>query len=211
MDKKIINQLVSGITELGLEVEDSQIEKLLAFLVLLKKWNSKFNLSGVADIESMVSLHLLDSLAISSHLRGEIFVDFGSGGGLPGIPLAIINPDKKFVLIDSNGKKTRFLFQVKTELALSNVSVENCRIEHYQNKQQIDMVMCRAFSTLEVAVDKLQPLLSNDCSLLAMKGIYPEEEISKLPEGFEVSQATRLEIPGITSQRHLLEVKRSSI
>jgi 16S rRNA (guanine527-N7)-methyltransferase len=138
-------------------------------------------------------------------------VDFGSGGGLPGIPLAIINPDKKFVLIDSNGKKTRFLFQVKTELALSNVSVENCRIEHYQNKQQIDMVMCRAFSTLEDAVDKLQPLLSNDCSLLAMKGIYPEEEISKLPEGFEVSQATRLEIPGITSQRHLLEVKRSSI
>ncbi len=208
MNQKIENQLKSGIAELGLNVDDSQIEKLLDFLALLKKWNSSFNLSGVSDIESMVSLHLLDSLAINAHLNGETFIDFGSGGGLPGIPLAILNPDRKFILIDSNGKKTRFLFQVKTELALGNVSVENCRIEHYQNKQQIDMVMCRAFSTLEDAVNKLQPILSKDCSLLAMKGIYPEGEISTLPEGFEVSKATRLEIPGITSERHLLEVKR---
>ena len=209
MDKKITTQLKNGIAELGLEVNDSQVEKLLAFLELLKKWNSSFNLSGVTDIESMVSLHLLDSLAVNPHLRGETFVDFGSGGGLPGIPLAILNPNKKFVLIDSNGKKTRFLFQVKTELGLGNVSVEKCRIEHYQSKQQIDMVMCRAFSTLEDAVNKLQPLLSNACSLLAMKGIYPEEEISKLPKGFEVSKTIRLEIPGITSERHLLEITRS--
>jgi 16S rRNA (guanine527-N7)-methyltransferase len=211
MNQKIQELLSKGIAEVGLQVPEEQLDKLLAFLSLLKKWNATFNLSGVSDIESMVSLHLLDSLAINPYLKGDTFVDFGSGGGLPGIPLAILNPKKKFVLIDSNGKKTRFLFQVRTELCLDNVSVENCRIEHYQNKQQIDMVMCRAFSTLEDAVNKLQPLLSGNCSLLAMKGIYPEEEISNLPSGFEVSMITKLEVPGISSQRHVLEVKKNHV
>lgn len=194
---------------MGLTCPDAALTKLMAYLQLLQKWNSSFNLSGVSDIETMVSRHLLDSLALSPHLHGKLFVDVGSGAGLPGIPLAIVNPDKHFVLIDSNGKKTRFLFQAKIELGLDNVSVENCRVEHYQSQQQIDMVMCRAFSTLEDVVTRLQPIFSSKCKLLAMKGHYPEDEVSQLPDGFEVTKTIKLEIPGSDSQRHLVEVMRT--
>ena len=156
----------------------------------------------------MVSRHLLDSLSLNPYLRGSIFADIGSGAGLPGIPLAILNPQKQFVLIDINGKKTRFLFEVKTALNLTNISIENCRVEHYQSLQQIDMVMCRAFSSLQDVVAKSQHLLSPDSALLAMKGRYPEQEILSLPDEFEITRVVKLEIPGNQSQRHLIEVMR---
>lgn len=191
---------------MGLVCPEGALASLLAYLKLLKKWNSSFNLSGVSDVETMVSRHLLDSLAVSPHLCGKLFIDIGSGAGLPGIPLAILNPDKHFILIDSNGKKTRFLFQAKIELNLDNITVENCRVEHYQSKQQIDMVMCRAFSTLEGIVTKIQPLFSSSCKLLAMKGHYPEDEITELPVEFEVTKTIKLKIPGSDSQRHLIEI-----
>lgn len=207
--QSIQKELEQGIQEMGLPCPDGAVSKLMAYLKLLEKWNASFNLSGVSDMETMVSRHLLDSLALSPYLEGELFVDVGSGAGLPGIPLAILNPDKQFVLIDSNGKKTRFLFQAKIELGLNNISVENCRVEHYQSQQQIDMVMCRAFSTLEDIVTRLQPIFSSKCKLLAMKGHYPEDEISQLPDGFEVTHTIKLKIPGSDSQRHLIEVMRT--
>ena len=209
MPQSIENELLQGMQELGLPHHEAVVPALMAYLKLLEKWNARYNLSGVSDIQLMVSRHLLDSLALSPYLSGELFVDIGSGAGLPGIPLAILNPDKNFVLIDSNGKKTRFLFQVKVELGLSNISVENCRVEHYQSQQQIDMVMCRAFSTLEDVVTRLQPIFSSKCKLLAMKGHYPEQEVSQLPEGFEVTRTIKLNIPGSDSQRHLIEVMRT--
>lgn len=199
-------ELETGLHALGLESSERVLNLLLQYLRLLHKWNTKFNLSGVTDIESMVSRHLLDSLSLSRFLKGTRFVDIGSGAGLPGIPLAILNPQKQFVLIDSNGKKTRFLFEVKTALDLTNISIENCRIEHYQSPQQIDMVMCRALSSLEDVVTKAQHLLSRGSVLLAMKGHYPEQEILSLPDGFEITRVVKLEIPGNQSQRHLIEV-----
>ena len=209
MSQSLRKELEQGIQEMGLSCPAGATSKLMAYLQLLEKWNASFNLSGVSDMETMVSRHLLDSLALSPYLEGELFVDVGSGAGLPGIPLAILNPDKQFVLIDSNGKKTRFLFQAKIELGLSNVSVENCRVEHYQSQQQIDMVMCRAFSTLEDVVIRLQAIFSSKCKLLAMKGHYPEDEISQLPDGFEATNTIKLKIPGSDSQRHLIEVMRT--
>ncbi|PCJ24283.1 MAG: 16S rRNA (guanine(527)-N(7))-methyltransferase RsmG [SAR86 cluster bacterium] len=206
MSESIIKELEQGIQEMGLVCPEGALASLLAYLKLLKKWNSSFNLSGVSDVETMVSRHLLDSLAVSPHLCGKLFIDIGSGAGLPGIPLAILNPDKHFILIDSNGKKTRFLFQAKIELNLDNITVENSRVEHYQSKQQIDMVMCRAFSTLEGIVTKIQPLFSSSCKLLAMKGHYPEDEITELPVEFEVTKTIKLKIPGSDSQRHLIEI-----
>ncbi len=208
MLESIREELTRGIQELGLKDNEPAIAKLLAYLILLQKWNSSFNLSGITDIESMVSRHILDSLSLNPYLQGETFVDIGSGAGLPGIPLAIFNPDKQFILIDSNGKKTRFLTQAKIELGLENISVENCRVEHYQSQRQIDMVMCRAFSTLEDIVSKFQPNFSENCKLLAMKGHVPENEISKLPHGFGVSRIINLRIPGSDAQRHLIEVIR---
>lgn len=194
---------------MGLACHEETLSKLVAYLTLLHKWNARFNLSGVSDMQAMVSRHLLDSLALNPYLEGELILDVGSGAGLPGIPLAILNPDKHFVLIDSNGKKTRFLFQAKIELGLDNISVENCRVEHYQSQRQIDMVMCRAFSTLEDIVTRLQSVFSSKCKLLAMKGQYPEDEVSQLPEGFEATRAIELKIPGSESQRYLIEVMRT--
>jgi 16S rRNA (guanine527-N7)-methyltransferase len=199
-------ELRQGLVELGLFATDQQLNLLLSYLLLLDKWNASFNLSGVVEINSMVSRHLLDSLAINAHLQGSVFVDIGSGAGLPGIPLAILNPENHFILVDSNGKKTRFLFQAKTELGLANIDVENCRIEHYQSTQQIDMVMCRAFSALGDVVSKSQHLLEKEGKFLAMKGRYPEEEIAALPNCFEISKTTKLQIPGNDSERHLIEV-----
>ena len=206
MISPIEEELRQGLGELGLFATDQQLNLLLRYLLLLDKWNASFNLSGVVEINSMVSRHLLDSLAINAHLQGSVFVDIGSGAGLPGIPLAILNPENHFILVDSNGKKTRFLFQAKTELGLANIDVENCRIEHYQSAQQIDMVMCRAFSALGDAVSKSQHLLEKEGKFLAMKGRYPEDEIAALPNCFEISKTTKLQIPGNDSERHLIEI-----
>lgn len=209
IEDELQQELQDGMRELDLSVNDSQIEAFITYLKLLEKWNTSFNLSGVDDIHSMVARHLLDSVAISPYLDGKNIVDVGTGAGLPGIPLAIMHPEKHFTLIDSNGKKTRFLFQVKIALKIDNISIENTRIEHYQSQQQIDMVMCRAFSSLEDMAHKLQQLLTDDCTLLAMKGRYPEQELNSLPEGFEVARVIKLEIPGSESERHLVVMTRT--
>ena len=204
----IREELQRGISSLSLNCNEEMLSSLLAYIDLLKKWNLAYNLLGGNESDSLVSRHILDSLSINPYLEGNLIADIGAGAGLPGIPLAILNPDKNFVLIDSNGKKTRFMFQAKIQLGLDNISIENCRIEHYQSIQQIDMVMCRAFSTLADALTMLQPIFSDECKLLAMKGLYPEDEIARLPDGFELSKSIKLDVPGSESQRHLIEVMR---
>ena len=209
MTESIREELHRGISSLSLNCREEQLVSLLAYIDLLKKWNSAYNLLGANETPDLVSRHILDSLSINPHIEGNLIADIGAGAGLPGIPLAILNPDKHFVLIDSNGKKTRFMFQAKIQLGLGNITIENCRIEHYQSKQQIDMVMCRAFSTLTDALAMLQPIFMDSCRLLAMKGFYPHDEIAQLPEGFELTKSIKLEVPGSESQRHLIEVMRS--
>jgi len=202
-------ELEKGLQILDLPHTAGQLASLVQYLKLLEKWNRSYNLVAASDSSSMVSRHLLDSLAIQPFLVGSSIVDVGSGAGLPGIPLAILNPHKEFVLVDSNGKKTRFLFQVKTTLKMDNISVENCRIEHYQSHGQIDMVMCRAFSSLAGVVAKSQHLLlSGDkrCKLLALKGRYPEQQLALLPADFVAASIKKLQIPGSDSQRHLVEI-----
>ena len=154
-------ELRKGLRSMGVCGEENLVSRLAQYLRLLEKWNQKINLVASTDIGSMVRRHVLDSLTIHPYLSGKTVVDAGSGAGLPGIPLAILNTDKEFILVDSNGKKTRFLFQVKTELGLSNVTVENCRVEHYESNRQIDMVISRAFSSLEERVAKSRHLLSS--------------------------------------------------
>jgi 16S rRNA (guanine527-N7)-methyltransferase len=204
MTESIREELHRGISSLSLNCSEEQLVSLLAYIELLKKWNSAYNLLGANETADLVSRHILDSLSINPHIEGNLIADIGAG-----IPLAILNPDKRFVLIDSNGKKTRFMFQAKIQLGLVNITIENCRIEHYQSKQQIDMVMCRAFSTLTDALAMLQPIFMDSCRLLAMKGYYPHDEIAQLPEGFELTKSIKLEVPGSESQRHLIEVMRS--
>ena len=171
--------------------------------------NQAFNLSAVRDPHDMVCRHLLDSLSLQTWLGdAQIILDLGSGAGLPGIPLAICNPDKSFVLLDSNGKKARFLFQAKLALGLPNVTVENNRIEHYQSPGQIDMVTCRAFSSLPGIVASCGHLMDKSTRLVAMKADYPAEEIDGLPSGFHVVKVSAVNIPGSQAERHIVEVRR---
>ncbi len=198
--------LKEGIGQLGLEPTADRLDSLLLYLELLEKWNRAFNLSGVKNPQQMVSLHILDSLAISPHLDGHTILDVGSGAGLPGIPLAIFNPDKVFILLDSNGKKTRFLFQVKLALKLDNLTIENNRIEHYDCPGQIDIVISRAFATLRRLVELCRAVTRESGVLLAMKGVYPQDEIDELPEDVKIAESVQLRVPGVEGSRHLLKV-----
>jgi len=198
--------ITSGIDGLNLDASQIQINQTLDYLSLLQKWNQSFNLVSSRNNLEIVERHILDSLSVNEYIGGECILDMGSGAGLPGIPLAIFNPEKKFILLDSNGKKTRFLQQVKTALHLQSIEIENSRVENYQTKHQIDMVVCRAFSSLAEIAKKAQHLLSRDCKILAMKGKFPEQEISELSEEFTVSNIVELKVPGISSERHLVEL-----
>lgn len=215
--------LSEGLAAMHISLQQKQQQQLLDYLDLLQKWNKAFNLSGVREETLMVSRHLLDSLTLHSFIADRSkekvdqrlrVIDVGTGPGLPGIPLAICFPDVDFVLLDSNGKKTRFVFQAKVALQLTNVSVENCRVEHYQRPAQIDIVLSRAFSSLAEMATKTAHLQSPESAeplrWLAMKGVYPAAEITQLPAAVAVERVLRVQVPGDSGERHIVEMVNKS-
>ena len=201
----VAEQLQQGIAELGLDLDQTRQKTLLAYLDLLDKWNGSFNLTAVRDPEAMVSQHLLDSLSALPHLRGPALLDVGTGAGLPGIPLAIARPDWRFTLLDSNGKKTRFLRQAVLELDLVNITVLQARVEAYRAPEPYPEVICRAYAALPDIIEDCRNLVAPDGRLLAMKGRLPERELSQLPKSFNV-QCLPLRVPGLEGERHLVIV-----
>ena len=200
-------KLHNGIIELGLSVSQEQEAVLFEYLQLLEKWNKKFNLTAVRDINEMVSVHLLDSLSIVPFIKAGRLLDVGTGAGLPGIPLAICFPDTQFTLLDSNGKKIRFCRQAVMELGLKNVKAVQARIESFDN-EVFDQITTRAFASLENMVDWLNHLLSKKTQLLAMKGALPDNEIGQLSDaGFQV-ETIKLQVPFVTGERHLLKIMK---
>lgn len=171
---------------------------LFNYLLLLNKWNIAYNLTAIRDLEAMVSKHLLDSLAILPWLHGERIIDVGTGAGLPGIPLAIARPDLQFVLLDSNGKKTRFLNEVKRQLALNNLEIVQFRAENYRPAQGFDTVLSRAFSSLEQMIYWTQHLIADQGIWLAMKGRYPDDELEQIKQKYRVERYT---VHGIEGER----------
>jgi 16S rRNA (guanine527-N7)-methyltransferase len=206
----IEQQLAAGIAALGLTLPAGAEAKLLDYLALLDKWNRVYNLTAVRDAERMVSHHLLDSLAAVPHFNGKTVLDVGSGGGLPGIPLAIARPELQVTLIDSIAKKTAFLLQAKAELGLTNLQVVTGRVEDFRPQTGFDIVTSRAFSDLREFVTLTRHLLKPGGRWLAMKGLMPHEEIAALPADVRVSADQALVVPGLDATRHLIELERAA-
>ncbi|OYW38497.1 MAG: 16S rRNA (guanine(527)-N(7))-methyltransferase RsmG [Hydrogenophilales bacterium 12-61-10] len=197
-------QLAAGVAALGLALPQGAEERLLAYLALLDKWNRVYNLTAVRETGRMVSHHLLDSLAAVPFFQAEAVLDVGSGGGLPGIPLAIARPEIQVTLIDSVAKKTAFLLQAKAELGLANLHVVTSRVEDYRPETGFDIITSRAFSDLREFVALTHHLIGPGGRWLAMKGLIPHEEIAALPPAVKVSANNALLVPGLDASRHLI-------
>ncbi|OGU19786.1 MAG: 16S rRNA (guanine(527)-N(7))-methyltransferase [Hydrogenophilales bacterium RIFOXYD1_FULL_62_11] len=200
----LATQLAAGVAALDLAMPADAEAKLLAYLALLDKWNRVYNLTAVRDIERMVSHHLLDSLAAVPLFQAESVLDVGSGGGLPGIPLAIARPELQVTVIDSIAKKTAFLLQAKSELGLANLNVVTRRVEDFHPPAGFDVITSRAFSDLKEFVTLTRHLLRPGGRWLAMKGLIPHEEIATLPDWVRVSANHELRVPGLEASRHLI-------
>jgi len=194
-------QLEHGINDASLVMLPSQIGQLMAFLQLMIKWSKVYNLSAIKEPEEMVNLHLLDSLSVLPFLHGKRCIDVGTGAGLPGLPLAIARPDMKFVLLDSNSKKTRFIQQVCIELDLKNVVPLHERVENYNPEQKFDTVIARAFTALPNLLTKTRHLLLDGGKLLAMKSKETDELIR---DDFQFDEVKGLNIAGLDATRNLV-------
>lgn len=203
-------ELSTGARQLGVELSEAQHAQLLAYLALLIKWNKAYNLTAVRNPDEMVSRHLLDSLSVMPFIHSARWLDVGSGGGMPGIPLAILHPDKHVTVLDSNGKKTRFLTQVKLELKLDNLQVIHKRVEEFQPELPFTGIVSRAFSSMENFTNWTRHLGDAQTQWLAMKGLHPADELVALPADFKVDSEQALTVPGCQGQRHLLILRRTA-
>lgn len=203
--KELSSILVDGIDALGLTMTSVQIEQMIDYLALLFKWNSVYNLTSIRDPKDMVRQHLLDSLsAVYAFKDAKNILDVGSGGGLPGVVLAIAYPNAKVSLIDTVSKKTAFLSQVKTELGLENVTVYTSRVEQLNVEMKFDVITSRAFSELSNFINWSNHLLMEGGQYIAMKGVEPLQEIECLPDNWSVTKLEMLQVPGLDVERHLV-------
>ena len=201
-------QLRDGIQALGLDIDEAKQAKLLDYAALLQKWNKTYNLTALRDPAQTVSHHLLDSLTLLPYIEhAQTMLDVGSGGGQPGIPTAICRPDLDITLLDANTKKTAFLQQAVIELGLSNVRVVSGRVEAVQDFQA-DIITSRAFAELADFVNWTAHLLKEGGRWVAMKGVYPGEEIAKLPDTVAVERVEALHVPGLDAERHMVVLKK---
>ena len=204
--------LAKGVAEMDLDVSRETQEKLLAYLALLQKWNKVYNLTAVRDSMEMVTLHLLDSLSVLPYIDTSNLLDVGSGGGLPGIVLAICKPELQVTTIDTVQKKTIFMRQVKGELGLSNLTVVHARVESYQPSHKFEVIISRAFSDIALFVKLTEHLLAQNGKWLAMKGQVPHEELTslaiKVNHAIKIKNIVPLNVAGLNAERHLLVIEK---
>ncbi|QZN95882.1 16S rRNA (guanine(527)-N(7))-methyltransferase RsmG [Symbiopectobacterium purcellii] len=192
----------------GILVSEQQKNSLIQYVEMLHKWNKAYNLTSVRDPQEMLVRHIMDSIVVEPHLQGDRFIDVGTGPGLPGIPLAIVRPSASFTLLDSLGKRVRFLRQVQHELKLDNVFPVQSRVEEFTAEPPFDGVISRAFASLldMLAWCKHLPASANG-RFYALKGVVPEEELTALPASIVVERIVRLSVPGLDAERHLVILK----
>ena len=210
MKEPLRQQLEFGLTQMGLHFSVPIQQKLVHYIQLIARWNKAFNLTAIRDVEEMVSKHLLDSLAVQPYVEGNNILDVGSGAGLPGIPFAITSPDKHFVLLDCNGKKTRFLTQAKIDLKLDNVEVIHQRVEDYQpivdgHRIYFDVITARAYASTADILNSTAHLQNGDTRILVMQGKLDEQIDS---QQYQLIESHTLDVYGLDAERHLLEIKK---
>lgn len=203
--KEKLNRLL---VQAEIHLTDQQKEQLVGFVRLLDKWNKAYNLTSVRNPDEMLVKHILDSLVVSQHLQGQTFIDVGTGPGLPGIPLAIANPDKQFVLLDSLGKRITFIKNALRELGIKNVIPVLSRVEEY-NEQQFDGVLSRAFASLDDMVNWCYHLPNENGKFYALKGIYDETEVQAIKNPVNVLEVIALNVPELVGERHLVVLNKT--
>ena len=200
-------KLENLLAQAEIQLTDLQKDQLIQLVQLLHKWNKAYNLTSVRDPQEMLVKHILDSIVVSPYLQGERFIDVGTGPGLPGLPLAIINPTKQFVLLDSLGKRISFIRNAVRELGLTNVEPVLSRVEEYQPAQKFDGVLSRAFASLKDMTDWCHHLPKENGYFYALKGIYHEDEVQELDKKFEVKDVITLNVPELVGERHLIVLR----
>ena len=209
--EELTRTLAEGAQALCLELAEQQLGKLMDYLALLAKWNAVYNLTAVRDPAQMVTQHLLDSMAaVPAFADAGRVLDVGAGGGLPGIVLAIARPDMRIEMVDTVHKKTAFLTQVKAELALTNVAIHTMRVEQLKVHEKFDIITSRAFAELADFVTWSGQLLKPSGRFIAMKGVYPLDEIDRLPSAWKVTAVQALQVPGLKAERHLVFIEADS-
>ncbi|WP_199636359.1 16S rRNA (guanine(527)-N(7))-methyltransferase RsmG [Serratia sp. PAMC26656] len=204
MQKKLDSLLSAA----GIALPDQQKQQLLGYVGMLDKWNKAYNLTSVRDPQQMLVRHILDSIVVNPHLQGSRFIDVGTGPGLPGIPLAIVRPDSHFTLLDSLGKRVRFLRQVQHELGLTNIEPVQSRVEAFPAEPPFDGVISRAFASLQDMLSWCHHLpAKGQGRFYALKGGRPDEELAQLPEGIVLESVVRLQVPELEGERHLVVLK----
>ncbi|HCA9621667.1 TPA: 16S rRNA (guanine(527)-N(7))-methyltransferase RsmG [Klebsiella pneumoniae] len=206
----MLNKLSRLLDEAGISLTDHQKNQLVAYVGLLDKWNKAYNLTSVRDPNEMLVRHILDSIIVAPYLQGSRFIDVGTGPGLPGIPLAIVCPESHFTLLDSLGKRVRFLRQVQHELNLDNVTPVQSRVEAFPAEPPFDGVISRAFASLNDMVSWCHHLPAANGHFYALKGLAQKEEMESLPEGYDIVEVIELHVPRLEGERHLVVIKPKS-
>jgi 16S rRNA (guanine527-N7)-methyltransferase len=201
--------LASGLEALSLNLTDKQQQQLVEFVLLIDKWNKAYNLTSVRCPKQMMVKHILDSLAIVPHLTGENIIDVGTGPGLPGMPLAIAFPDKTFTLLDSLGKRVRFMTQCVHTLKLTNVTPVNSRVENHVGDKPYDIVLSRAFASLKDMLHWCEHLVDSDGQFLALKGQFPQNEIDEVSDHFQIMNTENITVPNLDGERHLVWLRKT--
>lgn len=201
----LLSKLNQLLVKTDIDLTEKQRQQLVDYVGLLAKWNKAYNLTSVRDPQQMLIRHIMDSIVVNGQLNGTKFIDVGTGPGLPGVPLAIVRPDSHFVLLDSLGKRIRFLKQVQHELGLTNIEPVQSRVEEYRIENGFDGVISRAFASLNDMLGWCHHLPSSEGRFYALKGVIRDDEMV-LPEGFVIESITELEVPELDEQRHLVKV-----
>lgn len=209
-DQKLVKKLQFLISKTTLTVSDLQCQQLVMYIEMMHKWNKAYNLTSIRQIDDMLVKHVLDSIIVAPLLNGKRFIDVGTGPGLPGIPLAIMHPEYEFVLLDSLGKRVRFMQQVAYGLKLNNISPVQSRVEEYSDPHGFDGVISRAFASIKDMLHWCSHLVNTKGEFVALKGQYPENELTDMPSGYVLTESVQLHVPQLIGDRHLIRIKSTA-